>query len=95
MSDFIASADLTDDEINQLGTDMTMSILFTALASLPETLISNALEESRQKEVVKRTKNTVAEATPKSVVERLMFESMSQNATQQILSEITKAKEMG
>lgn len=90
-TDFITPADMSDEEINVLGTDMCMSILFRALAELPNEQIQTLLEASRMKEVAERT-TALDKSHPSSILRMMMYQTMSSSAKNQILNEIEIAR---
>jgi len=46
MVDFIKPNGMSDDEVNQLNTRITMNVLYRALAAMPPELIDRALHDS-------------------------------------------------
>ena len=51
MVDFIKPNGMSDDEVNQLNTRITMRVLYRALATMPPELVNRALLDSTEHEI--------------------------------------------
>ena len=91
MKEFIAPRDMPDHEIEQLGIDMTMSILFNALLELPSEQIKTLLEESRKREVAMRS-STLSQTQADDIIKSMMYHTMSMTAMSNLLSELARYK---
>lgn len=87
MQNFIVPKDMTDEQVNELGIEITMSIVFNALLELPTEQVEKMLEHSRQREVDIRTKD-ISLTQPNDVLKSMMYQTMSISAMHNILSEM-------
>lgn len=92
MKNFIVPADMTNEQVDELGVEMTMSILFNALCELPSEQIENLLEKSRDRECRQRCKS-LSVTQPNDLLKSMMYQSMSLAALHNLMSEIARYKQ--
>lgn len=90
--DFIKPKGMSEDEADQLKTQITMNILLNTLSSMPPELVSGALLDSLQNEINERISSLQKSHNRSSVIQDMMCIGIAKNAYIQIQAELSKAR---
>lgn len=92
MVDFIKPNGMSDDEVNQLNTRITMNVLYRALAAMPPELIDRALHDSTEYEIGLHFASLQQRHSRDNVIKKMMFIAMAENAYDQIQANLEQSR---
>ena len=92
MVDFIKPNGMSDDEVNQLNTRITMRVLYRALATMPPELVNRALHDSTEYEIGLHFASLQQRHSRDNVIKKMMFIAMAENAYDQIQSNLEQSR---